>query len=168
MKRSYSRNKQKNSASFEQYKAAIANNPALATARQDPTASPNWPKPKTKKELNKQLNSVTKQLSKECVKRIAAEDKAKDTAKKLKATEQQLGESKYQRRRDLKSSRERDFAPQANVEAMMEEARLMMEDAHQVKLEEYQTKLYAVMEERCHSSEKQQEARALLERECRG
>ena len=106
------------------------------------------------------MNSVTKQLSKECVKRIAAEDKAKDTAKKLKATEQQLGESGYQRKRDLKSSRERDFATQANVEAMLEEARLMMEDAHQAKLEEYQVNLYAVREERCHSSEKQQEARA--------
>ena len=140
-KQSYSRNWQKNSTSFKQYKAAIANNPALATTRQDPIASPNWPKPKTKKELNKQLNSVNKQLAKECVKRIAAEDKANDAAKKLKATEQQLGESGYQRRRDLKSSRERDFATQANAEVMMEEARIVMEDAHQAKLEEYQVKL---------------------------
>ena len=106
-------------------------------------------------------------MSKECVKRIAAEDKAKDTAKKLKATKQQLGESGYQRRRDLKSSRERDFATQANAEAMMEEARLVMKYVHQAKVEEYQVKLYAVREERCHSSEKQQEAKALLERECR-
>ena len=83
MKRSYSGNKKTNSTSFEQYKADIANNPALATACQNLIASPNWPKPKTKKEMNKQLNIVTKQLSKECVKRIDVEDKAKDTVKKL-------------------------------------------------------------------------------------
>ena len=55
-----------------------------------------------------------------------------------------------------------------DANALMDEAMATLEVAHQAKVSAYESKLQAVREERRHSSRKQHEAKAKLERECRG
>lgn len=55
-----------------------------------------------------------------------------------------------------------------DANALMDEARAMMYDAHQAKVSSYESKLQAVRDERRLSSKMQHDAKAKLERECRG